>query len=1028
LDIVRHTRIALTLAMAATLMFSALAASAYAPSIISGAPTAGSKAHPAKLVEAALDNVYIVRLAENPAVAYTGGIQGYAATAPGKGAKLDSADTRVKRYVAYLTNRHDQLLASIGAGSGSKIYSYTYSLNGFAAVLTHSQATKLAGAAGVASVEPDRLHQKTTENSPSFLGLDDPSNGLWTAGYDGEGVIVGIIDTGIWPEHPSFSDQADLADRPGNSGKRTRVYDSPPASWRGTCQSGELWSQDDCNNKLIGARYFLGGFEKHGIIKDDYKSARDADGHGSHTASTAAGNAGVEASIFGIDRGTVSGMAPRARIAVYKGLWNDQGGYTSDLAAAIDAAVADGVDVINYSIGSDSPAYVSADAFAFLFANRGGVFSAVSAGNAGPDAGSVGAPAAAPWVMTVGASTQDRTFQGSVAVGGSTYFGASVTGGTGSLSIVDAAAAGDELCRVGALDPSVVAGKIVLCKRGDNARVDKSRAVAVAGGAGMVLFNAADPQSIVTDNHWVPSVHISFADGDAIRTYIAAHPTATAVISGGVSMLAQGSVMADFSSRGPNEAENNLLKPDVTAPGVNILAGNTPTPFSGAPGELFQSISGTSMSSPHVAGLAALLVQAHPTWTPDQIKSALMLTARQDVVKEDGTTPADAFDFGAGHVVPNSAVDPGITMTPADTLRNSLFKYIGFTCVNWEFLWAPGTCAFVGGPVNPTDLNLPSIAISQLVGSETVSRTFTSVDTGSVTWTPSVQGLTGIDVTLPAPVTLPAGEVESWDVTFTRDDAALDEWAQGGIVWTAGDGSGRTVRLPVVLKPAQLAFPSTVTTTVADASGLVEWDVKSGYDGILWADGYGLAADAALIGEFVAQDPDQDVSTDTFTSGVKVYDFAVGATTRYVAMGTLDATTTPGSDLDVYLFFDANSNATFGLNEIVAFSADGDSTELVELVNPAAGNYRLVVHGWGTPGGSGSTYDLHRWTVNQAAADSGTLVATAGTTDGSAVAVNDTIGIDAAVSGLTTAGQYRGLVNYRDAGGSIGTTVLIINR
>src|SRR3990172_2749549 len=275
--------------MAATLMFSA-PASAYAPP---ASTDAGSKAHPAKVVEQAPDNVYIVRLAENPAVAYTGDIQGYAATAPGKGVKLDSADASVKRYVAYLTKRHDQLLANIGAGSGSKIYSYTYSLNGFAAVLTHSQATKLAGAAGVASVEPDRLHQKTTENSPSFLGLDDPSNGLWTAGYDGEGVIVGIIDTGIWPEHPSFSDQADLADPPGNSRKRTRVYDAPPASWRGTCQSGELWSQDDCNNKLIGARYFLAGFEKHGIIKNDYKSARDADGHGSHTASTAAGNAGA---------------------------------------------------------------------------------------------------------------------------------------------------------------------------------------------------------------------------------------------------------------------------------------------------------------------------------------------------------------------------------------------------------------------------------------------------------------------------------------------------------------------------------------------------------------------------------------------------------------------------------------------------------------------------------------------------------------------------------------------------------------
>jgi hypothetical protein len=393
-----------------------------------------------KVVEQAPDDVYIVRLAEDPAIAYTGGINGYAATAPTNGAKLDSTSPKVKRYVAHLQARQDDVLASVGADSTSKIYSYTYSLNGVAAVLTHAQATKLANSGGVASVEPDMLHKATTENSPHFLGLDDPEDGLWTAGLDGEDVIVGVIDTGIWPEHPSFSDQIDLADRPGESGKRTKAYGPPPASWHGACQSGELWSQDDCNNKLIGARYFLSGFGMHGIIQNDYKSARDATGHGSHTAATAAGNAGVEASIFGVERGTVSGMATRARIAVYKALWNDEGGFTSDLAAAIDAAVADGVDVINYSIGSDTPAYIGADAIAFLFANRGGVFSSVSAGNAGPGAGTVGAPAAAPWVMTVGASSQDRTFEGSVELGnGSEYFGATVTAGTGVLPIVDSA-------------------------------------------------------------------------------------------------------------------------------------------------------------------------------------------------------------------------------------------------------------------------------------------------------------------------------------------------------------------------------------------------------------------------------------------------------------------------------------------------------------------------------------------------------------------------------------------------------------
>lgn len=1018
----------LALLAVASLLVAALPATVIAQP--SGAAVA--KGH-TKVVEKAPDGVYLVRLADNPAIAYAGGVKGYAATAPTKGGKLDPTSAKVKRYVGYLTTRHDQLLASVGAASSSKIYSYTYSLNGFAAVLTHAQATKLVRSAGVAAVEPDRLQKKATDNSPSFLRLDDAAGGLWTRGLKGEDVIIGVIDTGIWPEHPSFSDQVDLADRPGNSGKRTRVYGAPPASWHGTCQSGEQWSQNDCNNKLIGARYFLTGFEKHGIIHDDFKSARDADGHGTHTTSTAGGNAGVEASIFGIDRGVVSGIAPRARVAVYKALWNDVGGFSSDLAAAIDAAVADGVDVINYSIGSDTPGFDGVDDIAFLFANAGGVFPSVAAGNAGPAAGTVGSPAAAPWVMTVGASTQDRTFKGSVTLGsGAEYFGATVTAGTGSLPIVDSANAGSELCAPGQLDPSKVAGKIVLCLRGGVvARVDKSKAVSLAGGLGMVLYNPTDTQALVTDNHWVPSVHINFTDGSAIKAYIASQGTnATALITGGVASPATGSVMADFSSRGPNAADADLLKPDVTAPGVNILAGNTPTPFSGKPGELFQSISGTSMSAPHVAGIAALIVGAHPDWSPDQVKSALMLTARQNVLKEDGVTAAGAFDYGAGHVVPNSAVDPGVTLEQNASATGTVFDYAAFTCVDIAYVWAPGTCEFIGYTIQARDLNLASIAISHLVGSETVSRRFTSVDDGSVTWTPSVEGLDGILVTLPGPVALAAGASASWDVTFTRSDADLDDWVEGAIVWTANDGSGRAVRMPVVLKFEQLSFPPVVTASVSSDTGLVEWDIKSGYNGVLSADGFGLAVDAVLAGQTVAQDPDQDIETGTFTSGVKTYSYTLGGDVRYFAAGTSGATTTPSSDLDVYLFFDANEDGTFVFSELVALAADGDSDEIAELVDPAAGAYLLVVHGWLTPGGGGSTFDLHQWIVDQASADTGSLVATVDSgdhVDPADVVIGETVGIDAAISGLAATGQYRGVVTYRDAGGDIGTTVLLVN-
>jgi hypothetical protein len=355
-----------------------------------------------------------------------------------------------------------------------------------------------------------------------------------------------------------------------------------------------------------------------------------------------------------------------------------------------------------------------------------------------------------------------------------------------------------------------------------------------------------------------------------------------------------------------------------------------------------------------------------------------------------------------------------------------LFKYVGFTCVNWAALWVPGTCAAVGGPVDPSDLNLPSIAFGQLVGTETTTRTFTSVDDDTVTWTSSIDGLAGIDVTVPASITLTAGEVESWDVTFTRDGASLDEWVTGGIVWTAGDG--RTIRLPVVLKPVQLGFPLAVTADVAGDSGLVEWDVKSGYDGTLTADGFGLVADNVAAGQSVAQDPDQDIETGTFTSGVTVYDYALGANVTYFAAGTREATTTPGSDLDVYVFQElADGSAGYSFADLVAMSADGDSEEIAQLVRPDSGNYRVVVHGWGTPGGGGSSYDYHQWIVDQATADSGTLVATVGAGDPAPVTTGGFFGIDAAVSGLTATGQYRGLVSYSDGTDDIGATVVIVN-
>ncbi|MGH8948587.1 MAG: S8 family serine peptidase, partial [Acidimicrobiia bacterium] len=412
-----------------------------------------------------------------------------------------------------------------------------------------------------------------------------------------------------------------------------------------------------------------------------------------------------------------------------------QGCFGGDLALAIDTAVADGVDVINYSIGSPTPGLTGPDDIAFLFAADADVFVANSAGNEGPDPGTVGSPASIPWVTTVGASTQKKTYVAEVRTGDSegsrwsrwfkrdrgVYEGASITPGTGGqLPFVDAANHGNALCDPGVDFTGDLTGAVVLCLRGGPARVEKSQAVADAGGAGMVLYNVDDVQDLLTDNHVIPSVNISFSDGTALKQYIADNGAdATVEITDGDEERQRGNTMAAFSSRGPvgSPASDDIIKPDVTAPGVQILAGNSLTPTLGAQGELFQSISGTSMSSPHVAGLLALLKQAHPDWSAAMAKSALMTTARQDVRKQDGETRADPFDFGAGHVdASGRASANGSVFNPGLVYDAGFFDYLGFMCdaAPEIFVDPAGFCAGLeldGFQTIATNLNYPSIAV-----------------------------------------------------------------------------------------------------------------------------------------------------------------------------------------------------------------------------------------------------------------------------------------------------------------------------
>jgi hypothetical protein len=535
-------------------------------------------------------DVYLVQMVEAPVVVYEGDVQGMQATKPGKGEKINPNSGQVRKYVAYLDGRHDETLNRVGAG-GRKIYDYRYSFNGFAAVLSPNEVAALAKSPDVLNVWVDERRQLATDASPDFLGLTAPG-GLYEQGITGEDVVIGIIDTGIWPEHPSFSDQEDLADRPGESGKGTRAYGPPPADWHGGCVSGEQISQDDCNNKLIGIRYFLDGAEHSATIPEDYKSGRDRDGHGTHTASTAGGNADVPASIFGIDRGTVSGIAPRARIASYKGCWDDAGCRLSDLVQSIDTAVADGVDVINYSIGSSSTS-LGPDDIAFLFAADAGVYVATSAGNGGPGASTIGSPAWDPWLTAVGANTHNRAFISDITLLGPGtppigIWGGSVTHGVSNFNLVDTEGIADVTGDTSGqcVNPfplgTFQANDAVLCNQYDFGvpRVDRVAYVRDAGGGAVIFHNSAVVSITPTDNHVLPTVHVLHDIGNPLKAYLVANPGAVTVsftsgqtVYGPPDPRVKPGVMVSFSSRGPNGGAPDVIKPDITAPGFSILAG-----------------------------------------------------------------------------------------------------------------------------------------------------------------------------------------------------------------------------------------------------------------------------------------------------------------------------------------------------------------------------------------------------------------------------------------------------------------------
>jgi len=1258
---------------------------------------------------------YIVQLKDKPIAAYDGGIRGYAATKPGTGQKVDTGASAARSYAKYLDTQRDRTLDAIGVDADRLVAEYDVAFNGMAVKLTESELYHLKKLDSVVNVWEDEIRYADTVQTPDYLGLTGP-NGVWDTEFGGpdnagEGIVVGVIDTGIDPNNPSFAPEG---------------IPAPPETFTGTCDFGtDDWGTFECNNKIVGARFY--GSEFGNTTAYDYLSARDMNGHGSHTAGTAAGNDGVPLQINGISLGEASGMAPQAHIAVYKALWmtasGTGSGTSAGLVAAIDQAVEDGVDVINYSISGSREYVVTADEVAFLIAAQAGIFVATSAGNEGDTDGPSSVAHNAPWTTTVAASTHNRGADMTVTVGGDgveRWYGddryataaaiadeyvapvekvyistgrdfadaltaaAGVAGGLGAaeglwndsptpvlltqptalpqptidaleklqpsqvvilggpvavgqsvedqlvaagydvtriqgkdryataaklamehdpattdtvyvatgmrdsfadalsggplasrdnapilltkkdgvpavtlqaieylepenivvlggpvavsdaayaalgatariygetryetsaaiaaefgenldLTLVasgadypdaltgaafagsrgvpvvltrpetlpDAAAAelgrlnparvallggpvavgtavedelltmfpGEDaqtfegvgngsgvfgelvdaadipaegftgaqssLCLLGSVDDAAAAGKIVICTRGENARVEKSQEVFESGGIGMVQANNTDAESLNADFHSVPSIHLNGTDGTAVKAYAEESARPVARISDQSTDPVDAPEMAGFSSYGPALAGGgDLLKPDITAPGVDIAAAyhgdhddpNQPT---------FNQISGTSMSAPHIAGLAALMKQAYPDWSPMAIKSAMMTTARDTMdsgqpIQRSGAD-ATPLDYGAGEVRPGLAYNPGLVYD------SDIIDWAAYACAidQWELAFSAPTCAELPD-IDASDLNYPSIAIGDLAGTQTVTRTVTDVTGEGGTYTFDIEAPEGTDVTVsPEVLEVPAGGSASYEVTISVTSAPAGQYTFGQLRLVNGD---IVVESPIAVQPAEVAFPDEVSGEGVE--GTQGYTVTTGYEGDLELGVRGLVASDVHVIEPVS---DGEQGGGTVIDAVEPFTVPEGTTTLRVSIFDSEIGT-DGTDMDLYL---ANS-----AGQLFAVSGSEGSDESITIDAPEPGNYYIVIDYWDAPAGATTTVPTHVWAVPSD--DEGNL--TVDPTSATAT-IGGTVDVTVDWTGLNPGDRYLGAVTYSNGTDALGRTLVSV--
>lgn len=935
-----------------------------APSVAApNGPAATQQVQPVKQVNPKdyPDGRYIVVLNEEPAATYDGGVPGIAATKPEAGKKLDASDANVQKYQKHLEKKQKAIAAEEDVDINR---TFTAALNGFSAELTSDQAVELAKDPQVLMVAEDVEYAPDAYSSMDILNLPG-KKGAWNTQFGGvknagEGTVVGVIDTGYAPDNPFFqgkkvkplkgNQQPKVGEPYLDADGNIAMLKADGETFVGECQAGEGFTGEECNSKVLAAQYFADDFVRFVPEADrapeEVLSPVDIDNHGTHTASTAAGNNKVTQVVDGRDFGQSSGVAPAAKLSIYKVCWADTdpntgGCYGSASIAAINQAILDGVDVLNFSISGSTTTTTDPVSLAFLSAASAGIFVAVSAGNSGPTASTVNH--GGPWLTTVAASTFSHALQGTAEFSdGSKFRGASIMSqGVAASPVVlsaNAAVAGGTdaaLCAPNSLDPAKVTGKIVVCDRGVYDRVAKSAEVARTGGVGMILVNLVD-SSMDTDQHAVPTVHVNAPQGPELKAKVAANPNLT------VALVPEDTTgqplppvpqIAGFSSRGPLLATgSDLLKPDIAAPGVAVLAGVSTV---GSSGEQFGFLSGTSMASPHVAGVGALILAERPDWSPAAVKSAMMTTA-DSVKNAQGGVDGDVFATGAGQVDPLNVLNPGLIYDAGAREYLEFVKGTGVP-VNIEGLKA----------TEAKNMNVPSFALGNLTGKVTVTRTVTALEAGLYSAKANVPG---VNVTVsPSILNFSApGETRTFKVTFENAGAALGQFAKGSLTW---EGQGKVVTSPIAVRPQSVVAPAEVSFTSAGANGSGTIDVTSGtnspinmkIDGLSKANRENLSlVPGPVVG---ANDKSNYVTTVNVPAG-----------TPFAKLSVISADET--ADFDMFVFAPNGSQTAV---------ATASASETLSLRNPAPGTYTVVVNLYASTDGraTAATFDAAVLGANQ---------------------------------------------------------------